>query len=54
MDGRNSKENEKERLTREALADVDVGRVVDHEAVLAWAESLGAGCPLAVPCPKMQ
>jgi hypothetical protein len=31
----------KERLTREAMADVDAGRVVDHRAVLAWAESLG-------------
>ena len=29
-----------ERLTREALADVDAGRVIDHQAVLAWADSL--------------
>jgi hypothetical protein len=32
MESRDSKEEE--RLTREALADVDDGRVVDHEAVL--------------------
>jgi predicted transcriptional regulator len=48
MDNRNSKEEE--RLTREALADVDDGRVVGHEAVLAWAESLGTGHPLSAPC----
>lgn len=33
---------DRERLTREALADVDYGALVDHAAVLAWAESLGA------------
>lgn len=27
-----------DRLTREALADVDAGRVVDHQPVQAWAE----------------
>ena len=27
-------------LTREALADVDAGRVVDHAAVQAWANGL--------------
>ena len=34
-------EEERERLTREALADVDAGRVIDHQAVQAWADSLG-------------
>ena len=43
-----------ERLTREALADVDAGRVVDHEAVLAWTQSLGTGCPLPLPQVKMR
>ena len=42
-------EEERSRLTREALADVDAGRVIDHQAVQAWAESLGTGSPLPVP-----
>jgi hypothetical protein len=29
------------RLTLEALADVDAGRVIDQRAVQAWANSLG-------------
>ena len=32
-------EEERERLTCEALADVDAGRVSDHQAVQVWAES---------------
>lgn len=44
-------EETRERLTREALADVDAGRVVDHAAVLAWAESLDDDAPLALPSP---
>lgn len=43
-------EEERERLTREALADVDAGRVIDHQAVQAWADSLGTDKPLPVPC----
>ena len=42
-------EEERERLTREALADVDAGRVIDHQAVQAWANSLGTDEPLPVP-----
>ena len=42
-------EEERERLTREALADVDNGRVIDHEAVQAWADSLNTDEPLPVP-----
>jgi predicted transcriptional regulator len=42
-------EEERSRLTREALADVDAGRVIDHQAVQAWAESLGTDSPLPVP-----
>ena len=30
----------RQRMTLEALANVDAGRVVDHEAVEKWAESL--------------
>lgn len=29
------------RLTREALDDVDAGRLVEHDDVKAWADSLG-------------
>jgi len=42
-------EEQRERLTREALADVDAGQVIDHQAVLAWAESLATDQPLPVP-----
>lgn len=42
-------EEERSRLTREALADVDAGRVSDHQAVQAWAESLSMDTPLPVP-----
>jgi len=42
-------EEERSRLTREALADVDAGRVIDHQAVQAWADSLGADEQLPVP-----
>ncbi len=42
-------EEERSRLTREALADVDAGRVIDHQAVHAWAESLSTSKPLPVP-----
>ena len=42
-------EEERSRLTIEALADVDVGAVIDHQSVQAWAESLGTGQPLPVP-----
>ena len=42
-------EEERSRLTREALDDVDQGRVVDNQSVLAWAESLGTDKPLPVP-----
>ncbi|HCS42622.1 MAG TPA: hypothetical protein DIW52_07315 [Pseudomonas sp.] len=30
-------EEERSRLTREAMADVDAGRVIDHQSVQAWA-----------------
>lgn len=39
-------EEERRRLTLEALADVDAGRVIDHEAVRASAESLDSDKPL--------
>jgi predicted transcriptional regulator len=42
-------EEERERLTREALADVDAGCVIDHQAVQAWADSLSTDKPLPAP-----
>jgi predicted transcriptional regulator len=42
-------EEERDRMTREALADVDAGRVIDHQAVQAWADSLGTDRPLPPP-----
>jgi len=42
-------EEEHNRLTREALADVDAGLVIDHQAVQAWADSLRTDDPLPVP-----
>jgi len=42
-------EEERSRLTREALADVDAGRVIDQQAVQAWADSLSTDAPLPLP-----
>jgi predicted transcriptional regulator len=42
-------EEERSRMTREALADVDAGRVIDHQAVQAWADSLNTPNPLPAP-----
>lgn len=33
-------EEQRDSLTREALADVDSGNVISHQAVQAWADSL--------------
>lgn len=42
-------EEERNSLTLEALADVDAGQVIDHQAVAAWAESLSTDTPRPVP-----
>lgn len=42
-------EEERRRLTLEALADIDAGRIIDHQAVQAWADSLGTDHPLPTP-----
>ena len=42
-------EEERRRLTLEALADVDAGHVIGQPAVQAWAESLSSPQPLPVP-----
>jgi predicted transcriptional regulator len=44
-------EEERRRLTLEALADIDAGRVIDHQAVQAWADSLDTAQPLPPPEP---
>ena len=44
-----AQEEERDRLTQEALADVDADLVVDHLAVQAWADSLGTDQPLPLP-----
>ena len=46
------REEERRRLTLEALTDVDAGRVVDHRDVRAWAESLDADPPTPLPLPR--
>jgi hypothetical protein len=38
-------EEERRQLTLEALADVDAGHVIEHQAVQAWAESLSSDRP---------
>lgn len=42
-------EEERHRMTLEALADVDAGRVIDHQAIKAWADSLNTDAPLPSP-----
>ncbi len=42
-------EEERYRLTLEALEDVDIGRVIDQQSVQAWADSLDSAEPLPVP-----
>jgi predicted transcriptional regulator len=42
-------EDERHRLTLEALADVDAGHVIDHQSVQAWADRLETDNPLPTP-----
>jgi predicted transcriptional regulator len=42
-------EEERSRLTREAMADVDAGRVIDHKTVQTWADSLNTSNQLPAP-----
>lgn len=44
-----AQEEERRQMTLEALADVDAGRTISHQAVQAWADSLSSGQPLPVP-----
>ena len=42
-------EEERNRLTLEALADVDTGHVINQQAVQEWANRLDSDQPLKVP-----
>lgn len=42
-------QEERDRLTYEAIADVDAGRVIDQQSVQTWADSLQNDAPLPVP-----
>jgi predicted transcriptional regulator len=42
-------EEEKHRRTLEGLADVDAGRVISHEAMMEWIDSLDTDNPLPPP-----
>ena len=42
-------EHTRHQMTLEALVDVETGRLFDHGAVTAWADSLGSDQPLAPP-----
>lgn len=44
-----AQEEERDRLTLEAMAEVDAGSVVEQSMVMAWANSLGTDQPLAAP-----
>ncbi len=44
-----AQEERRYQLTLEALADVDVGKTVEHEEVEKWAESLDTDKPLPLP-----
>ncbi|MPY75972.1 MAG: ribbon-helix-helix protein, CopG family [Alphaproteobacteria bacterium] len=44
-----NQEEERHRLTLEALADVDKGHVIGHQAVQTWADTLGADEPIPAP-----
>ncbi|EAT5870064.1 ribbon-helix-helix protein, CopG family [Salmonella enterica] len=44
-----AQEDERDRLTREALAEVETGQVIDHQSVQGWAESLDTEQPLPEP-----
>lgn len=42
-------EEERSRLTWEAMADIDANHVIDHQSVQAWADSLSSENPLPIP-----
>jgi len=44
-----AQEEERDRLTQEALVEVNTGQVIEHQAVQAWAQSLSTNQPLTIP-----
>ena len=44
-----AQEEERNRLTLEAMDDVTSRQIIDHQAVQAWADSLSTDNPLPVP-----
>ena len=42
-------EEERHRMTLQGLDDVDAGRVIDHQTIQAWADSLATDKPLPPP-----
>lgn len=42
-------EEERRRMTLEAMADIEAGQVIDHQSVQVWADSLSSDKPLPVP-----
>lgn len=46
-----AREEERDQLTRKAMASADAGLLIEHDAVQAWAESLSTDNPLPIPRP---
>ena len=44
-----NQEEERRRMTLDAMADVEAGNFIDHQSVQAWAESLSSDKPLPMP-----
>ncbi|MCR4298744.1 MAG: ribbon-helix-helix domain-containing protein [Gallionella sp.] len=42
-------EEERRRMTLEAMADIEAGQVIDHQSVQVWADSLSSDKPLPIP-----
>lgn len=42
-------EEQRNRLSRDAMAGLNAGHHIDQQAIQAWAESLGSEVPLPVP-----
>lgn len=45
----NEQKQERSRLTREAMVDIDTDLVIDHQLAQAWADSLGTGMSQPTP-----
>ena len=45
------REATRDKLTREALASADAGRLIEHDRVEEWLDSLGSSKPKPIPQP---